>query len=175
MAVMEEAPPGAASILCGSDLRAAGLRAPWGRWAWPHRVSPGLTCGGQAELSGPGSHSGSVQKLDSARKARPTLLANPLFTSKWDPLKAKTNRHKSSVYREQEQLSPLGRLFGERGAGGRGDELAALPASRATVHPGKSSRSGLSFPAGSGAAGSSSVPGPGRPAPRQVLSTVNWV
>lgn len=79
MAVMEEAPPGAASILCGSDLRAAGLRAPWGRWAWPHKVSPGLTCGGQAELSGPGSHSGSVQKLDSARKARPTLLANPVY------------------------------------------------------------------------------------------------
>lgn len=79
VAVTEEAPPGAASILCGSDLRAAGLRAPWGRWAWPHRVSPGLTCGGQAELSGPGSHSGSVQKLDSARKARPTLLANPVY------------------------------------------------------------------------------------------------
>lgn len=174
MAVTEEAPPGAASILCGSDLRAAGLRAPWGRWAWPHRVSPGLTCGARQSSLGQDPTRAPSRSWTQPGKPGPPSLQT-LFTSKWDPLKAKTNQHKWSVYREQEQLSPSGRLFGERGAGGRGDVLAALPASRATVHPGKSSRSGLSFPAGSGAAGSSSVPGPGRAAPRQVLSTVNWV
>lgn len=157
MAVTEEVPPGAASILCGSDLRAAGLRAPWGRWAWPHRVSPGLTCGGQAELSGPGSHSGSVQKLDSARKARPTLLANPVYIQVGSS-EGQDQPAQIVCLSRTRTAESLGRLFGERGAGGRGDVLAAFPASRATVHPGKSSRSGLSFPAGSGAAGSSSVP-----------------
>lgn len=62
------------------------------------------------------------------------------------------------------QLSPPGRLFGERGAGGRGG--AGFPsAPQATVRPGKSSASGLSFPTGSRAEGSSSVMGPGRAAP----------
>ena len=109
MAVRKDAPPGAASILRGSDPEAAGRAAAWGQGARPPR----------------GQHVShlrdSVQKLDSARKASPAQLANPLFISRSGPLKAEANSGMNHLFAQNmKQLSPPGRHFGERGAGGRG-------------------------------------------------------
>lgn len=174
MAVTEEAPPGAASILCGSDLRAAGLRAPWGRWAWPHRVSPGLTCGARQSSLGQDPTRAPSRSWTQPGKPGPPSLQT-LFTSKWDPLKAKTNRHKWSVYREQEQLSPSGRLFGERGAGGRGGRAGCASCVPGHCPPGKVLQVRALLPSWQRGCRQLLRPSPGRAAPRQVLSTVNWV
>ena len=119
---------------------------------------------GQAERTGPGSCSSSVQKLDSARKVSPTLLAGPLFPFRSSPLKAKANLERT-VYLSRSWDSSIHQATSLERMGLADEEVLGLhPAAQTTVHPGRSCKAGLSFP-GSRAEGRISITGPGGAAP----------
>ena len=136
-----DAPWGPTACVCGGRGTTMSERV-YPLQFWPRGCRAGYCLGGggqhrshlqgQVESTGPGSCSSSVQKLDSARKVSPTLLADPLY--RYFQVKSSEGQGQPGMnclfVQNMRQLNPSGHLFRENGAGRQ------WGAGLASCHPG---------------------------------------